>query len=149
MDKDRLMFRFLDFVLIPEASELRQGEDLVEMEPQVFRMLCHLIENRDRVISKDELIETIWDGRIVSDATLNSRVNSLRRAVGDDGKSQSIIRIDSSRLFLHFWHACQTVNAQQVGFKVRSVFAPFDPFNSVFVFWHCLWLIWSSESQQN
>jgi TolB-like protein len=97
MDKDRLMFRFLDFVLIPEASELRQGEDLVEMEPQVFRMLCHLIENRDRVISKDELIETIWDGRIVSDATLNSRVNSLRRAVGDDGKSQSIIRTFAKR----------------------------------------------------
>ncbi len=68
------------------------GNEPVSVQPQVFALLVFLIENRGRVVTKDEVIESVWDGRIVSDSTLNARINALRRALGDDGKSQSIIR---------------------------------------------------------
>ena len=59
----------------------------ISVEPQVFSLLQFLIENRDRIVGKDEIFEQVWDGRIVSDGTLNSRINSIRRALGDDGKA--------------------------------------------------------------
>src|SRR5262249_28097709 len=60
--------------------------------PQVFDLLVYLIENRDRVVSKDDLIEGVWKGRIVSDSTLTTRINAVRRAVGDSGEHQRLIR---------------------------------------------------------
>ncbi|MCZ6772829.1 MAG: winged helix-turn-helix domain-containing protein [Proteobacteria bacterium] len=74
------------------------GEEIA-VEPQVFALLQFLIENCDRVVSKDEIIEHVWDGRIVSDGTLNSRINSARRAVGDDGKAQAVIKTFPRRGF--------------------------------------------------
>jgi adenylate cyclase len=65
----------------------------------VFSLLACLIENHERVVSKDELIEMVWDGRIVSDGTLNTRINSVRRAVGDDGKAQAVIKTFPRRGF--------------------------------------------------
>ena len=65
---------------------------MVEVEPQVFSLLACLIENREQVVSKGELIELVWNGRIVSDGTLNTRINSVRRAVGNDGKRFSRLR---------------------------------------------------------
>lgn len=62
------------------------------MEPQVFDLLVHLVRNRDRVVSKDDLIASVWRGRIVSDSTLSSRINAARRAVGDSGEAQRLIR---------------------------------------------------------
>ena len=53
----------------------------------MFDVLLHLVRNRDRIVGKDEIFEQVWDGRIVSDGTLNSRINSIRRALGDDGKA--------------------------------------------------------------
>ena len=94
-----MIYRFSDFSLDPEAFELAHGPDKVAVEPQAFSLLQFLIENRDRVVSKDELIETVWDGRIVSDAALNSCVNAARRAVGDDGKVQAIIKTFPRRGF--------------------------------------------------
>ena len=91
--------RFGAFVIDGERLELRRGEELREMEPQVFSLLVFLIENRDRVVSKDEMIEAVWDGRIVSDATLNARINGARRAVGDNGKEQAVIRTYPRRGF--------------------------------------------------
>jgi DNA-binding winged helix-turn-helix (wHTH) protein len=61
----------------------------VHVEPQVFDLLVHLLRNRDRVVSKDELFDTIWKGRIVSEAALSSRINAARKAVGDDGERQA------------------------------------------------------------
>ena len=62
------------------------------MESQVFDLLVHLVENRDRVVSKEDLIASVWGGRIVSDSTLTSRINAARKAVGDSGAEQKLIR---------------------------------------------------------
>ena len=64
----------------------------VAVEPQVFDLLVYLVENRDRVVSKDDLIASVWGGRIVSDSTLTSRINAARKAVGDSGGEQKLIR---------------------------------------------------------
>ena len=68
-----MLFSFEDFTLDSERRELRAGGGVVSIEPQVFDLLVYLIENRDRVVSKDDLIASVWGGRIVSDSTLDSR----------------------------------------------------------------------------
>jgi TolB-like protein/cytochrome c-type biogenesis protein CcmH/NrfG len=85
-------FLFAGHTLDAERRELRRGPEPVAVEPQVFDLLIYLIENRDRVVSKDDLIASIWGGRIVSDSTLTSRVNAARKAVGDSGEDQKLIR---------------------------------------------------------
>jgi TolB-like protein/tetratricopeptide (TPR) repeat protein len=87
-----LNFRFTDFEINTERQELRRAGVIVHVEPQVFDLLVHLIQNRDRIVTKDELIDAIWHGRIVSEATLSSRINAARRALGDTGNDQSLIR---------------------------------------------------------
>ncbi len=85
-------FRFGDFSLDTGRRELRRGDDLVQLEPQVFDLLVYLIRNRDRVVTKDDLIASVWGGRIVSESTLTSRINAARKAVGDSGAEQAVIR---------------------------------------------------------
>jgi TolB-like protein/Tfp pilus assembly protein PilF len=75
-----------------ERRELWRGPDAVALEPQVFDLLVFLLENRDRVVSKDDLIATVWGGRVVSESTLASRINAARKAVGDSGGEQRLIR---------------------------------------------------------
>lgn len=87
-----MIFQFGPFELDLAAVELREGDKTRAMEPQVFALLALLVENRERLVSKDEIIEKVWDGRIVSDAAVTSRVKSARHALGDDGKSQRFIR---------------------------------------------------------
>ncbi len=72
--------------------ELRRGPTVVAVEPQVFDLLAHLIRHRDHVVSKDDLFKTIWQGRAVSDSALFNRINAARRAVGDSGEQQRLIR---------------------------------------------------------
>jgi pimeloyl-ACP methyl ester carboxylesterase/DNA-binding winged helix-turn-helix (wHTH) protein len=86
------LFFFEDKVLDPDRRELRCKGGLVAVEPQVFDLILFLVRNRDRVVSKDDLIAGVWDGRIVSDSTLASRLNAARRALGDDGQEQRLIR---------------------------------------------------------
>jgi DNA-binding winged helix-turn-helix (wHTH) protein/tetratricopeptide (TPR) repeat protein len=88
----RVRFVFADFFLDTDRRELRRNTELIAVEPQVFDLLVYLIENRDRVVSKDDLIASVWGGRITSDATLTSRVYALRKAVGDSGELQKLIR---------------------------------------------------------
>lgn len=85
------MYRFADCQLDPRQFELRRAGELVHVEPQVFTLLSHLIEHRDRVVAKTELLDVIWGGRFVSESALTSRVKMLRRAVGDDGNQQRVI----------------------------------------------------------
>jgi TolB-like protein len=85
-------FLFADCILDADRRELRRGSELVSIEPQVFDVLIYLLQNRSRVVSKDDLFASIWEGRIVSDSTLTSRINGARRAIGDSGEHQRLIR---------------------------------------------------------
>jgi TolB-like protein len=87
-----VQFLFGDHALDTDRRELRRGSELVPVEPQVFDLLIYLVQNRDRVVSKDDLIASVWGGRIVSDSTLTSRINAARKAVGDSGDEQKLIR---------------------------------------------------------
>jgi len=87
-----MLFRFGDFELDTTRVELRSGGDAVPVEPQVFALLALLVENRERLVSRDEIIEKVWDGRVVSEAAVASRIKSARQALGDDGKAQRCIR---------------------------------------------------------
>jgi TolB-like protein/Tfp pilus assembly protein PilF len=87
-----VQFLFADHTLDTERRELRRGSQAVAVEPQVFDLLVYLVRNRDRVVSKDDLIASVWEGRIVSESTLTSRINATRTAVGDNGKDQRLIR---------------------------------------------------------
>jgi pimeloyl-ACP methyl ester carboxylesterase/DNA-binding winged helix-turn-helix (wHTH) protein len=85
-------FQFGDHALDVERRELRRGSALIAVEPQVFDLLVYLLRNRDRVVSKDDLIAGVWHGRVVSESTLTSRINAARKAVGDNGEDQTVIR---------------------------------------------------------
>ena len=87
-----MQFLFENHVLDTDHRELRRGSEAVSVEPQVFDLLIYLLENRDRVVSKDDLIASVWGGRVVSDSTLTSRINAARKAVGDSGEGQKLIR---------------------------------------------------------
>ena len=87
-----MIYRFGAFELDPAKAELRTGGAIRHVEPQVFALLAFLVEHRERFVSKDEILEKVWDGRIVTDSAIASRVKSARKAVGDDGKAQRFIR---------------------------------------------------------
>src|SRR6187397_1277094 len=87
-----MQFLFGDHTLDADRRELRRGAEPISVEPQVFDLLIYLVENRDRVVSKDDLIASVWGGRVVSDSTLTSRINAARKAVGDSGGNQKLIR---------------------------------------------------------
>ena len=87
-----MIYRFGHFELDIAKAELRAGGALRPLEPQVFALLAFLIENRERLVSKDAIIENVWEGRVVSDAAVASRVKSARQALGDDGKAQRFIK---------------------------------------------------------
>jgi TolB-like protein/Flp pilus assembly protein TadD len=87
-----MIYRFGTFSLDVETCELRSGDRLVPVEPQVFALLRLLIENRDQLVSREQIIATVWRGRIVSDSAISSRIKSARQALGDSGKVQAIIR---------------------------------------------------------
>src|SRR5213079_3172485 len=86
----RVQFHFSDHTLDTDTRELRRGGTPIAVEPQVFDLLTFLVQNRERVVSKDDLIASVWGGRIVSDSTLTSRINAARRAVGDSGDQQKL-----------------------------------------------------------
>ena len=94
-----MLYVFGDFELDRAKMELRGNGELVPVEPQVFALLLLLVENRERVVSRDEIIEKVWDGRVVSDSALDSRIKSVRRALGDDGKAQRLVRTSHGRGF--------------------------------------------------
>jgi len=87
-----LRYLFEDFVLDTDRRELRRGADVVPTAPPVFDLLDYLIRHRERVVSKDDLISAVWNGRIVSDAALTTRLNAARAAIGDDGDKQRLIK---------------------------------------------------------
>ncbi len=87
-----MILRFGDYEIDVERRELRRATAPVHVEPQVFDLLVYLVENRERVVSKDDLIAAVWGGRAVSDSTLTSRINAARKALEDSGGDQKFIR---------------------------------------------------------
>src|SRR5215510_12293952 len=87
-----MTYLFEDYSLDAERRELRRGTDLISVEPQVFDLLLFLIRNRTRVVSRDDLIAEVWNGRIVSESALYSRITAARQAIGDTGEAQRLIR---------------------------------------------------------
>ena len=87
-----MQFLFDNHTLDTDRRELRDGSKPIAIEPQVFDLLVYLLQNRDRVVSKDDLIASVWEGRIVSDSTLTSRINAARKALSDSGEDQRLIR---------------------------------------------------------
>lgn len=87
-----MVHRFGDCMIDTDRGELHRAGALVPVEPQVFQLLVYLLDHPDRIVTKDELNNAIWSGRIVSESALSSRIKSARHAIGDDGRSQSLIR---------------------------------------------------------
>lgn len=94
-----MLFRFKDFELNTISGELHKGDEEVFLEPRAFSLLCLLVENSDRVITKDEAIEKAWSGRFVTDAAISTALKSVRRALGDDGETQGMVRTLRGRGF--------------------------------------------------
>lgn len=92
-----MKFIFVDHVLDTERRELRRGSNAISVEPQVFDLLVHLLKNRERVVGKEDLIASVWGGRSVSDSTLTSRINAARKAIGDSGEGQRLIKTISRK----------------------------------------------------
>ena len=90
-------FQFEDFVLDPERRELSRAGTPVAVEPQVFDLINYLICNRDHVVTRDNLLDAVWNGRIVSESTLTSRIAAARRALNDSGEEQRLIRTVARR----------------------------------------------------
>jgi DNA-binding winged helix-turn-helix (wHTH) protein len=87
-----VQFVFDNHTLDTNRRRLRCSSDSIAVQPQVFDLLVYLVQNRDRVVSKDDLIASVWGGRLVSESAQTSRINAARKAVGDSGKDQKIIR---------------------------------------------------------
>jgi TolB-like protein len=87
-----MILSFGDYEIDVERRELKCAKTPIHVEPQVFDLLVYLVQNRDRVVRKDDLIASVWGGRIVSDSTLTSRINAARNAVGDSGEDKKLIR---------------------------------------------------------
>jgi DNA-binding winged helix-turn-helix (wHTH) protein len=115
-----VIFRFAGHTLDAGRRELRRGRELVPVEPQVFDLLLYLIENRDRVVSKEQIFKAVWDGRIVSEATLSSRINAARRVVGDSGDSQNLIRTIQRRGFRFVGNVAIEAGAAVMGASVAE-----------------------------
>jgi pimeloyl-ACP methyl ester carboxylesterase len=86
-----LRYSFDEYSLNTDRRELRRGLGLIPVEPQVFDLLLHLIQNRERVVSSDDLVAAVWNGRVVSPSTVSSRLAAARRAIGDTGEQQRLI----------------------------------------------------------
>jgi TolB-like protein len=87
-----VQYEFGDFALDPDRRELTRNAEAIAIGPQVFDLLLFLVRNRERVVSKDDLLDAVWGGRIVSESTLTSHINAVRKAIGDSGEDQRLIR---------------------------------------------------------
>ncbi len=90
-------YSFENYCLDAGRRELRRGAELITIGPKVFDLLLFLIQKREQVVTRDDLLESVWEGRIVSESTLTSHINAVRKAIGDTGKEQRLIRTVSRK----------------------------------------------------
>ena len=122
-----MVYRFASFELDPTKAELRLGGEVRPVEPQVFALLALLVENRERLVSREEIVDKVWEGRIVSDAAVASRIKSAREALGDDGKSQRFIRTIHGRGLRFVAEVRMTGHPPAVGPAPEPAPGPADP----------------------
>ena len=94
-----MQYVFEDCALDPDRRELTRRGQAVAIGPKVFDLLLHLVQNREHVVSKDDLLDAVWAGRIVSESTLTSHINAVRKAIGDNGQEQRLIRTRARKGF--------------------------------------------------
>jgi pimeloyl-ACP methyl ester carboxylesterase/DNA-binding winged helix-turn-helix (wHTH) protein len=87
-----MIYAFAGLEVDDKSYEIRRGDENVAVEPQVFDVLVHLLVNRNRVVPKEELLDSVWRTRFVTESTLTTRIKEARRAIGDDGQAQRFIR---------------------------------------------------------
>jgi len=117
-----MAYVFADCELDCERRELGRGGTAVHLEPQVFDVLVHLVRNHDRVVTKDELLQAVWHGRVVSEDALTSRIGAARRAIGDTGEQQQLIRTVPRRGFRFVGEVRQ--EPSRAGFGAAVTLAP-------------------------
>lgn len=115
---------FDNCVLDLDRRELLRASQVVATAPKVFDLLVYLMESRERVVSRDDLINTIWAGRIVSESTLASHINAVRRAVGDSGQQQRVIRTIARKGFRFAVDVREIKSLDGAGLSATSVQAP-------------------------
>lgn len=115
-----MTYEFGRFVLDPRRFELRADGATVAAEPQVLSMLLLLIDHRDRLVTKDELIEAIWNSRAISDSAISSRLKTARQLIGDDGRSQRLIRTVHGKGFRFVGEVHQSTEFVVPGVRRRS-----------------------------
>lgn len=120
-----MLFQFEDCVLDDQRRELRRGADIIPVEPKTFDLLCHLIRNRDRVVTHDDLFAAVWEGRVVSMSTLGSSINAARAAVGDSGEAQRLIQTFPRKGF-RFVGAVSEASAPRPATPIIDVTPPFQ-----------------------
>jgi pimeloyl-ACP methyl ester carboxylesterase/DNA-binding winged helix-turn-helix (wHTH) protein len=116
-----MAYAFADCELDCKRRELRRNGTAVHLEPQVFDVLVHLVRNNDRVVTRDELLQAVWSGRAVSEDALTSRISAARRAIGDSGEDQQLIRTVQRRGFRFVGDLCKQAAV------VESAFATHGP----------------------
>ncbi|VIO66233.1 Transcriptional activator CadC [Bradyrhizobium ivorense] len=117
----KLRYLFEDCTFDTERRELQRGTDVVSITPQVFDLLVYLIQNRERVVSKDDLIGVIWNGRVVSDAAVTTRINAARHAIGDSGQKQVLIKTLPRKGFRFVGKVREIAGAATVGERSDAV----------------------------
>jgi len=117
-----MIYHFDQFELDMARFELREEGAVQRLEPQVFTLLAYLIEHRERLVPKNELFEKLWEGRVVTDSTLTSRIKSARQALGDSGKAQQFIKTIHGKGFRFIAHVRFLAIARGGMDSVRSPF---------------------------
>jgi TolB-like protein/Flp pilus assembly protein TadD len=115
-----MIYRFGNFSVDVDGYELSAAGSPIKLQPQAFALLVFLIDHRERVLSKEEIIDAVWEGRAVSDSSLNARINALRRALGDSGENQSVIKTFPRRGFRFI----ATLNDEGAPPREAAVFSP-------------------------
>ncbi len=122
-----MRFEFGEHLLDVDRQELRRGGEQVAVEPQVFDLLVYLVRNRDRVVTRDDLIDAVWGGRIVSDSAVTTRLNAARRAVGDSGAAQAVIRTVARKGVRFIADVREHLAAEDTQWVVRPLIADAAP----------------------
>jgi DNA-binding winged helix-turn-helix (wHTH) protein len=114
-----VQYLFQDQILDTDRRELTRGAERIALGLQVFDILVYLLRNREHVVSKDDLLDSVWNGRIVSESTLTSHINAARKVVGDGGEEQRLIRTVARKGFRFIGH----VREQQTSYRENELAA--------------------------